>query len=271
MLSKAEALRGLFLFYIQMRYDSGMKLKTNFHFHTSNDTLDIISYTTEEGIDYATSRGFQVLAITCHNSFEWTKEYADYAASKGVLLLPGVEMNVGEKESEYGRHVLILNAAPEAEKVHTFTALEKYRKDHPESFVIAAHPYFYGNISLKEYLEKYIFLFDAIEQSWFHSKWFNRNLRAEKVAKKYDLPFISTSDTHFFDYLDTDYAVIDANDKTPEAIFQAIREKKFENFTTTKRFWKEMVWAQGKFWAHRFRINRAVNNLQKKESRGIVE
>lgn len=224
-----------------------MKIKTNFHFHTHDDPRDTVEYTMEEGIDRAAIYGFGAVAVTCHQKFAWTKEYAKYAESRNILLIPGIEVYMDEVKGTWGKHVLILNAAKEAENVRTFQELAEYKRAHPESFVIAPHPYFYGNFSLHEFLEKYIHLFDAVEHSWFYSRFFNRNKKGRAVAEKYNLPFIATSDTHFFDFLNTDYAIIDAEEKTPEAIFEALRKRKFMNVTARKSFFKDMVWKEGKF------------------------
>lgn len=226
-----------------------MHIKTNFHFHTSDDPRDVVEYTLEEGIDRAASYGFGALAVTCHQKFTWTQGAAAYAQKRGILLMPGIEVNVNEFRQAKGKHVLILNAAKEAESVRTFEELAEYKRAHPESFIIAPHPYFYGNFSLHEFLEKYIHLFDAIEHSWFYSRFFNRNKKGCAIAEKHSLPFVATSDTHFFDFLNTDYAIIDAEEKTPEAIFWALRKKKFSNVSAQKSFFKDMVWKEGKFMA----------------------
>jgi len=231
-----------------MLYDKEkMKIKTNLHFHTGDDPADHISYSTKEGIDKAVSLGFGALAITCHQKCAWTPEYAEYAKSKGLLFISGIEIYVGETREESKRHVLILNAVKEAENVRTIDELIAYKKEHPEAFIMAPHPYFYGGFSLKELLEKYIYLFDAVEQSWFYSRWFNRNVKGKATADKYKLPFVSTSDAHFFDFLDKNYCTVEANEATPEAIFAAIRAGKFENTTSRRNFWRDMVRTQGGF------------------------
>lgn len=225
----------------------GMRIKINLHFHSGDDKLDHISYSTKEGIDKAVELGFGALAITCHQYYAWTPEYAEYAKSKGLLFIPGIENYIGETMAKSSRHCLILNATKDAEKVRTFTELALYKKEHPEAFIMAPHPYFYGHISLKELLPKYIHLFDAVEQSWFYSRWFNRNIKGRAVAEKYKLPFVSTSDTHFFDFLDKNYCTVEAESATPEAIFSAIRAGKFENTTARRNFWRDMVWKQVRF------------------------
>ncbi len=202
-----------------------MRLKTNLHFHTGDDPHDKISYSFYEGIDAAERNGFEVIALTCHRKFVWKKEYEAYAARKNILLIPGIEQNIEKK------HVVILNADQSAETLSTWNELTAWKMAHRESFVLAPHPYFYGNFSLKDNLEQNINLFDAIELSWFYSRFFNRNKMAEVVAKRYGKPFIATSDTHDLKFLDSSYAIVEAKAKTIPSIFESMRQNNFENFT----------------------------------------
>jgi hypothetical protein len=211
-----------------------MKLKANLHFHSREDPCDIISYSLFEGINKAKELGFDVLASTCHTKNIVTAEHKKYAEEKGILLIPGIEINARETGSKRKNHVLILNCDESANDVHTFDDLTQYKKEHPEIFIIAAHPYFYGNFSLAERLEKYIDLFDAVELSWFYTRWFNRNPRGERVAQKYHKPFITTSDTHFFNFIDTNFATIESTEKTPAAFFKAIQNGDFQNTTSPR-------------------------------------
>lgn len=237
-----------------------MKFKANLHFHSSEDPADRIDYTLKEGIDHAARLGFHALATTCHLYNAWTEEAAKYARERGMLLIPGVELALHEKFTGgnpfyNGRHALVLNADKTAEKIRTFAELEAYRRAHPEIFIIAAHPFMYrsignGQISMNGLFKKYIHLFDAIEHTWFYSKWFNRNVPAAHAAQEYNLPLIATSDTHFFDFMDENYALIHAEELTTEAIFDAIRARQFENVTSPRRFWRDMVGAQGRHLIH---------------------
>lgn len=229
-----------------------MKLKANLHFHTAEDPDEkTIQYNLYKGIDKAAALGFGALAVTCHRAFVATPDHQRYAAQKGIVLIPGVETNLDEQPNRpprAGGHCLILNGNKDSEEVRTFEDLAFYRKQRPEIFVIAPHPYYYGNYSLKNNCEKYIYLFDAIEQSWFFSKkWFDRNPKAEAIARKYNLPFIATSDTHFFDFFDKSYAVVDVEEKTIPAIFQAIRAKQFVNIISPRNFWRDMVGGYGRY------------------------
>jgi predicted metal-dependent phosphoesterase TrpH len=212
-----------------------MQIKTNLHFHTSDDPEDAIDYDFYEGMDRAASLGFGAMAISCHNKFIDRPEYEKYAEKRGILLIRGIERNVE------GKHVVILNPKSDIMNVKTFADLERYKKWHPEIFVLAPHPYFPASYSLNGKFLKNGPIFDAVEQSWFYSKNVNFNNRAEAAAKKLNLPFIATSDTHVLKFMDRAYAVIDAEEKTPAALFKAVREGKFRNATVPSRFWKDMI------------------------------
>jgi len=215
--------------------------------HTSDDPRDVVGYSLFDAVDHAARHGFEVLALTCHEVCAWTEEYATYAATKGVLLIPGVELDVAERAGERGRHVLLLGADKDAERIRTFADLAAYRATHKGVLVIAPHPYFYGNFSLHAYLEKYIDLFDAIEHSWFYSTKINRNTRAAQVAAHHRKPFIATSDTHFFDYMHENYALLEVQEKTQAGVFAAITNHAFVNYTRPRRLVREMLVRQSLF------------------------
>ncbi len=222
-----------------------MHLKTNLHSHTGDDPRDFVPYTTREGIDHAALHGFDALALTCHQKAAWAPEYAAYAAKRGILLIPGVELDMHETDGSTGRrgrHLIILNCDKDAERVRTFSDLYDYRTAHPQSFVLTPHPFSYGNFSLKKFLEKHIHLIDAIEHTWFHSPRFNRNKKAAYAAVRHQLPMIVTSeDAHTFDNLHTDYALVDAEEKTIPSLFGAIRQHKITNVTHPKKLVREMA------------------------------
>lgn len=217
-----------------------MKLKTNLHLHTKEDPLDgeswqkIVRYDVYELIDYAHKHDFKVLALTSHLEFIYKEEYGEYAKAKGILLIPGIEIEL--REIFFEKHVLVLNCDKSIEKIKTFQELTDYKKKHPDIFVIAPHPDFgfVYSIGLKN-LRKYIDVFDAIECSWFYAGWFDLNKGSKELAKEFNKPFISTSDTHILKNLKDDYAVIEADGLTIESVFKAIKESKFVNVTKEKK------------------------------------
>jgi predicted metal-dependent phosphoesterase TrpH len=213
-----------------------MLLKTSLHIHTSEDKKDghMIGYDAYRLIDEAEKSGFDVLGFTPHQKFVFKPEFAEYAKKKGILLIPGVERSFGRV---LNKHVIILNCDKSIEKVKNFKQLIKYKKEHPEIFVLAPHPTYNRLLSVgARNLEKYIGLFDAIEYSWLYSKRMNSNKRAEKIALAHNKPMVSTADVHVLKKLDTDYALIEADGFTAESVFRAIKEQRFENITAPKKF-----------------------------------
>ncbi len=213
-----------------------MIVKTNLHLHTSDEINEFVSYNFFQAINEARKLKFGAIALTCHDLFpQEIKKYKKYAEERGILFIPGIEKKIEKK------HVLILNPDPLIKEVKTFKELKRYKKNRPDIFIVAPHPYMPGGISLKNDLEKNVSLFDAVEHSWFYSKKINFNRKAEKISRKFNLPLIATSDTHELKFLNTNHALIEAESKSITAIFDAIRNNKFTNVTSPRKLFSEMV------------------------------
>jgi len=209
-----------------------MQYKASLHIHTSEDKKDghLINYNVYNLIDEAEKNGFKVLGFTPHKKFVFREEFAEYAKKKGILLIPGVERGLGRF---LNRHVVILNCDKTIEKVKTLKELHKYKREHPEIFILAPHPTYNRLISIGAgKLKKYIDLFDAIEHSAAYSKKMNgNNKKAELIAARFQKPIIATADVHFLKKLNTDFAIIEAVDLTAGSVLQAIKYGKFKNVT----------------------------------------
>jgi predicted metal-dependent phosphoesterase TrpH len=220
-----------------------MKIKASLHIHTKEDLKDgyVVKYNIYDLIDYAERHNFKILALTGHKKFIYEPAFDEYAKKKGIILIPAVELNLNQGFL-FLNHILVLNCDKEINQVKNFADLEKYKKEHPEIFIIAPHPGFgiMESISVSE-LIKHIDLFDAVEHSWFYSKSINLNSRSGRAAKKFNKPFIATSDAHILTYFDIDYAVLETDDLSLEGIFKAIKENKFYNITRPKKIY-EMIW-----------------------------
>jgi len=207
--------------------------KSLFHCHSNVDPLDrFISYSTEELIDEAAERGVTIMSLTSHMKVLFDSQMKNYAAGKGILLLPGVEGRV------HGADVGIINAHPDADEVRTFEELREYREQHPESFIYAPHPYFPGPC-LGEKLEEHLELFDGVELSHFYHKYRNYNLKAEQFAEAHDLPFFATPDCHFLKNVDIAYTVLQLEESLDELleledpaapVITALKSGRFQNF-----------------------------------------
>ncbi len=202
------------------------------HNHTGSDPIDPIPYSEEDFIDHAAKDGFKIVAITCHNKHVVTKKLIKYAKEKGILLIPGIEKSIKR------RHIVILNSTRESEDIKTFADLKKYKENHPECFIFPAHPYFPSLNIFKDEIEPNIDCFDGIELSWWYSKLINFNKKGEKLAKKYDLPFIGTSDTHFLHLHGKTYCQIDAKELSTKSVLEALRKGDFKNITKPIPIWR---------------------------------
>lgn len=193
-------------------------LKASFHLHTGNDPRDHIPYTNYQAIDKAAKLKFDVIAITCHNKVVFSEGLKAYAASKNILLIPGIEKSI-----EF-RHVLILNADKDAEQINTFEKLQSI-KPRKNWLTIIAHPFFPPISLWSKSTIANMDLFDAVEYSFFYSNLINFNRKAREIAQTSKKPLIGTSDIHILNLFEETYTLIDA-EKNTESIFKAIRENK---------------------------------------------
>ena len=215
-----------------------MKIKVSLHLHTKEDVQDgrLISYTIRELVDRAAVLGFKVLAVTGHDELTCTTEHVAYAKQKGILLLPSIEVCLGKK------HLLVLNCDATAQEIKDPESLANWRQAHPQSFVLVPHPNHGMGVSLGlRNLRRHQELFDAVEHSWFYSRHLNPNKKVEKVCREIGKPFIATSDLHLMKYLDTDYAVLEVAEVTPQAVFAAIKSGHFQNVSCAKKI-RDLAW-----------------------------
>lgn len=213
-------------------------LKGEFHLHTSDDPQDTILYTAREVIDRAVRRGYGVLAITCHDAMTVTDDLVAYAAERGLILLRGAEATIE------GGHVLVYKARWTAEdfegKLRSFDDLRRFRA--PDTLVIAAHPYYPGDVGLGEKLVANIDCFDAIEYSHFYSRWHNFNKRAVRVARRHGLPLVGTSDVHYSIQLESTWSLVEA-EPTAQGVIDAVKAGRVR--VVTRPAPREVLWAFG--------------------------
>jgi predicted metal-dependent phosphoesterase TrpH len=211
-------------------------LKADFHIHSQEDPSELICYDAKGIINRASEKGFDVLAITHHNSVFSDKDAEDYAISKGILLISGVEAEIERK------HVIILNIKPEQFKgLRTFNDLRKLKQRHKDIVVIAPHPHFYTSYSLKEKFQENIKSFDAVEYAHFYLSWLNHsNRKAVEDAKRYNLPVVGSSDSHNFSQFNHTYTMVDSK-KDVKSVLDAIKKGKVRLVTRPLPFWTFML------------------------------
>ena len=176
-------------------------LRADLHIHT-REAEPFITYNAREVIARASRDGYRVLSITNHDTLTFTTDLAAFARDHGIVLIPGVEVTVE------GRHVLILNADVDVDKLKTFAELRRYRT--PEWLVVAPHPFFPASYCLRENLWQEIELFDAIEFSHFYTPRIDFNRAAVKLAHAVGLPLIGTSDSHMDEQFGTTFSLVNA-------------------------------------------------------------
>ena len=206
-----------------------MRLKCDLHLHTSEDPRHQLNYSSRELIEEASKKGYHVVSITNHNTVTYDKELADFAESKGVLLIPGVEATV------MGKHVLIYGVEGMEEQWDKLTFFDLKRLKARGAFIVAPHPFYPNYNCLGNLLERFFTLFDAVEYSHLYTKKLNFNLKAQDFAKSKGMPLLGLSDAHSLKQLDYTYTLIDADRSIP-SIFEAIRDNKTTIVSRPARF-----------------------------------
>jgi predicted metal-dependent phosphoesterase TrpH len=190
-------------------------LKVELHSHSGDDPVDRIPYTTRQLIDRAVDLGYDALAVTLHDKALDPRRFADYAAQRGLILIPGIERTI------QGKHVLMLNFSCAAERVETFGDLAILRA-RESGLVIAPHAFFPGSTCLGSLLEEHRDLFDAVEWNAMFTRTVNFNEAAFSWARANDKPMVGNCDVHRLHQLGTTYSLVDA-EPNPDAICAAIR------------------------------------------------
>lgn len=194
-------------------------LKSDFHIHTKEDPIDRIRHDAKTLIKYSAKLNFKVLSITNHTSTYFNNQIKSYAKKHNILLIPGMEAIVKNK------HVLLLNPPLDLKSPKTFNELYKLKEKHPETLIIAPHPFLLMDCCLGKLLLKHIKLFDAIEHHNYYTIFINRNKKSVGIAKKYNKPIVANSDAHWLYQMNTNFSLIDANhDK--DSVLEAIRKNK---------------------------------------------
>jgi predicted metal-dependent phosphoesterase TrpH len=196
-----------------------MLLKADFHVHSSEDPADPVEYSARELIRMASRLGYDVLSITNHNTVTWDEGLAAYAAGKGILLLPGVELSVAGR-----KHVLAVNSALRGDiPGSAFTRFEDLAAIRgEETLIVAPHPFYGAPVCMGSDLEKYRGLFDAVEASYFHSRLINPNQKAMRFSARHGIPMIGTSDAHFRSQFGRAHSLVEA-DKDPRSVIDAVK------------------------------------------------
>ena len=197
-------------------------LKVELHAHSSLDPYDGIPHTTRQLIDRAAALGYQALSVTCLNRYFDPVQDAEYARTRGIVLLPGVERTIRRA------HLLLINFPAECQRVNSFDDAVALKRAFPRGLVIAPHPCYPTPSAMGvATMDRYHDLFDAVEVSALYTRQVDFNRRAIAWARVNRKPLVGNSDVHSLAQLGTTYTLVEAA-PDPDAICQAIREGKIE-------------------------------------------
>jgi len=200
------------------------KLKADFHSHTWEDPRDVISYDAFQLIDKAAENGYEVFSITNHGYSLYNKELEKFAEKRGILLIPGVELNLKEG------HVILLfeDANFSYHRLRTLEDLQHKRSE--RSVVIAPHPFFPTRSASGLSLDALHDCIDAVEYTMFYYRFINFNKKAELFAKKHAKPMVGVGDIHELWQLNHTYTLVES-DKSVAGVIRAIKENSVEVVT----------------------------------------
>lgn len=190
-----------------------IKLDLHIHSQYSEDGTG----TPQEIIKIVKKKGLNGLAITDHNTIKGGLEALKYS-SKDFVVIPGIEISTSNG------HIIALNVKEKIPK--GLTASETVDKI-LDLNGIPIVPHIFRNMSgvkeniLKDILDKISVMevFNACSQP-------SSNLKAAKIAKKYNLGGTGGSDSHMPEYAGEAYTLIDTTDLSLNSIVSNIEKKK---------------------------------------------
>ncbi|MFC7045814.1 PHP domain-containing protein [Halobacteriaceae archaeon GCM10025711] len=178
--------------------------------HDGRDPVDLL-------LEQASAVGMDALAVTDHDEIDASLEAAALAPDYGLVGIPGMEVTTA------AGHVLALGVEEKIPAGLPFMeTLNRIRDE--DGIAIVPHPFqksrsgVAANVSRAELASA-----DAIEV--YNSRLLTglANRRAERFARKHDLPMTAGSDAHIFEMVGQAATKIDAEERTVASILDAIR------------------------------------------------
>ena len=171
-------------------------------------------------LEQAEAVGLDAIAVTDHDEFAASREAADMASEFGLVGLPGMEVT-----SEAG-HVLAIGIDEQVPSELPF--VETIDAIHDRGGIaIVPHPFQKSrsgvgpNVSTEDLQRA-----DAIEVYNSRLLTGRSNRQAETFAERFDLPMTAGSDAHIAEMVGQAVTLVDADERSVEAILDAIRDGK---------------------------------------------
>lgn len=213
-------------------------IKVELHAHTSDDPGDRIPHDTAALVRAAARAGYGAVAVTLHNRWFDPAPWHEEAARQGVLLLSGIERTIA------GRHLLLVNAPREAERVGSFDDVRALRRAAPRMLVVAPHPFFPIASAVGPVIGEIADLLDALEINAMYARGLDFNRRAAAWAAAHGKTLVGNSDLHRLDQFGTTWSLVDAP-ADADAICDAIRAGRVE-VRSRPLSWPRAVWTMAR-------------------------
>ncbi len=211
-------------------------LKADFHVHSR--VSDDANIDPEELAEKAKGLGFDIIALTNHNTLEGYGELVE--ASKrvypGLIVLKGVEIDTREGE------IIALCIENEIPKKMGLAETCRLVRDQG-GFIIIPHLFDRFRKGIGNSVEKIIDYVDAIEGFNSRSLFDSFNRKNVSFARKSGKPVVAGSDSHFIEEFGSAYTLLDSGRKREE-ILESIRKGRTEIFgekTGLKPHWKTFI------------------------------
>jgi predicted metal-dependent phosphoesterase TrpH len=191
---------------------SGEMLKADLHVHTDHSKDSRTS--PRAAVRRALELGFDVIAVTDHNTVSGSLEAERAAKGSSLIVIPGQEVSCHEGEVIIlGLRETLPNKAP------CLDIMEQARKS--GGFVIVPHPFDLMRKGLGRSLLPSLDFIDAVEVFNSRTIFGVFNSKALSFAQDHGLPMTVGSDTHFPEEMGHSYMLIDAARDVP-SILKAI-------------------------------------------------
>ncbi len=188
------------------------RLDPHIHSRFSQDSCSKIT----DILDMANKRNIDIIAISDHNTVEGNK-YARNLKQDNVLIIPSIEISSRDGHIlGFGCEEHIPQGLPPQETIDLI--------HDNNGIAIIPHPFcFYRHGLLHKTNEKLDF--DAIETKNARFIMGYCNNKASKLSKKYNIPFLGSSDAHYYKFVGDCYTEIDC-EKDIDSVLKAILKGK---------------------------------------------
>jgi len=207
-------------------------MRADLHIHTSFSYSGLP--TPKEVVDFALSKNLGCIAICDHQEIKGALQAMEYAKSRPIIVIPGIEIK--SKEGE----ILALNVK---EKVGSGLSA----KETIETIVkkgglaVIPHPFdyfqpFWGLEKMVDFLKEKKVAIEIFNASML---FFAPNIQAKDFVEKFNLPFTAGSDAHSLNFIGKGYLELKEMKSSKEVIEAIIRKEVHFGFEPIS-FWEKL-------------------------------